>query len=384
MNLITALESSALRFGNKPAIIMGDKKLSFTELNLSANRVAHALIDMGIKKGDRVAMIQGSNPEFAIAFFGILKAGGIAVPLDSRYVAEELEVLFKDCHPRVLFIEDPLLSSLLSTFNRFTSLEQTIVFEPVEQSGFTTWNNIMMGMPATSPGITVTPEDISIISYTGGPTFNPHGVMLSHGAVCEEAIDSADALMQTANDILIQFALPNYHQYGLTAVLLSSIICGNTVVSVPGTGRSIHTFMETIEREKGTMYLGVPYIYALMINVARREGIKNDLSSLRLCASAGAPLEPVIIRLFRQYFNMPIIDMYGLTESVCQVTVMPLDGSGPIGSSGKAMSRWQLQIFDENDNRIPPGIIGEIVLRGPFMTGYYNQPEDTARALRHG
>jgi long-chain acyl-CoA synthetase len=183
---------------------------------------------------------------------------------------------------------------------------------------------------------------------------------------------------------VMQFALPMYHQFGLTAVLLASIHKGNTIVVVPGTGRSITSFMEAVEREKGTIYMGVPYIYSLMINVARREGIKNDLSSLRLCISGGAPLEAAVIRLFRQYYGFNIIDVYGQTETVCHITMMPMDGSGGEGASGKALPCWEIKIFDENDRELPPGREGEIVTRGPVMTGFYNKPEATARIMRNG
>ena len=167
------------------------------------------------------------------------------------------------------------------------------------------------------------PEDIAIISYTGGPTQKPHGVALSHNAVYIEARTTAEVLRQTEKDVVIEFALPMYHQFGLTAVLMASIYKGGTVVVVPGTGRSVQSFLETVEREKGTIYMGVPYIYALMVNVARRDGVKHDLSSLRGCFSGGAPLEPIIIDLFKKYYGFNILDVYGQTETICQITVCP-------------------------------------------------------------
>jgi long-chain acyl-CoA synthetase len=175
-----------------------------------------------------------------------------------------------------------------------------------------------------------------------------------------------------------------YHQFGLTSVMLASVERGSTVVVVPGTGRSIGSFLEAVEREKGTIYMGVPYIYALMINVARREGIKNDLGSLRLCIAGGAPLEPGIIDQFRQYYGFPILDIWGQTESISHVTVQPIDGSGKPGATGKPMPCWELKIFDDNDNELPPNRDGEIVLSGPYMAGFYNQPEATAETLRNG
>ena len=246
------------------------------------------------------------------------------------------------------------------------------------------YEKLIAGGPAPRPETPIDPGDIAIISYTGGPTLRPHGVALSHRAVSTEAVNSALVFRQTEKDVMLQFALPLYHQFGLTAVLLASVYKGSTIVMVPGTGRSIDSFMQAVERERGTIYMAVPYIYSLMINVARREGIKYDLSSLRLYISGGAPLEPIVIEAFQQCFGRKIIDIYGQTESVSQITVSPIDGSGPTGSSGKPMPCWTIKIFDEDDNELPPDTEGEIVARGPVMTGFYNKPEATARALRNG
>ncbi len=384
MNLKSILENTAGLSGDKTAILMGERWVSFARLNEDSNRVAHALIDMGVKKGDRVAMLQASNPEFVSIFFGIIKTGGIAVPLDSRYVADELINLFNDCRPKVLVVEDPPLEGLLPALPRFKSIEHIITFDTAYQGRFTDYQRILPESPSSGVDVPIDPEDIAIISYTGGPTRNPHGVALSHRSVLTEAANSADVFQQTNKDVMIQFALPMYHQFGLTAILIGSIYKGNKVVVVPGTGRSIDSFMETVAREKGTIYMGVPYIYSLMINVARREGIRHDLSSLRLCISGGAPLEPIVVKLFKQYYGTNIIDVYGQTETVCHITCSPLDGTGKTGSSGKPLPCWEIKIFDENDNELPPGQEGEIVARGPTMSGFYNRPQATAEVMRNG
>jgi long-chain acyl-CoA synthetase len=384
MNLKSMLENTAARFADKTAIIMGERHVSFARLDEDSNRIAHALLKMGVKKGDRVATIQGSNPEFVAIFFGIIKAGGIAVPLDSRYVADELACLFNDCRPGVLFIENPPLESLLPALPRFDSIRHIITVNTEYDEQFNNYRNIITNNPPSGVDVAISPEDIAIISYTGGPTLKPHGVALSHRSVYIETINSAEVFQQTEKDVMMQFALPMYHQFGLTAVMLASIYQGNTMVAVPGTGRSIHSFMEAIERERGTIYMGVPYIYSLMINVARREGIKYDLSSLRLCVSSGAPLEPVVIEQFKRYYGFNIIEIYGQTEAVCHITAMPIDGTGKIGSSGKPMPCWEMKIFDEHDNELPAGQEGEIVVRGPVMAGFYHKPEATARIMKNG
>jgi long-chain acyl-CoA synthetase len=135
MDLPAILKDSAARLADKTAIIMGERKVSFADLEKDSNRVAHALLKMGVKNGDRVAMMQASNPEFAAVFFGIIKAGAIAVPLDSRYVAGELSSLFNDCTPKVFFIEGPCLEPLLPALPGFTSIEHIIAvnYQPDER-----------------------------------------------------------------------------------------------------------------------------------------------------------------------------------------------------------------------------------------------------------
>jgi long-chain acyl-CoA synthetase len=384
MNLIQLLDNAAKRFGHRTAIQMGERRVSYHELEETSNKVANALIKLGINKGDRIVTMQSSNPEFVTVFFGILKVGAIAVPLDSRYVADELDCLFRDCQPKILVADNPPLASLVPALPRFDSIQHVITIDPELDGRFISYNQIIYENPSEAVGVLVEPDDPATISYTGGPTQNPHGVVLSHRSIVTEAVTSGDVLNQTEEDILIGFALPMYHQFGLVSVLLGSIAKGSKLVVVPGTGRSIHSFMEAVAREKGTIYMGVPYIYALMINVARKEGFKYDLSSLRVCLSGGAPLAPEIIHLFKQYFNLNLLDIWGQTETVSHATVSPIDGTGPIGASGRTMPCWELKIFDDNDNELPPNQEGEIVMRGPVMTSFYNKPEATARILRHG
>jgi long-chain acyl-CoA synthetase len=329
-------------------------------------------------------MMQSSNPEFVTVFFGIMKAGAIAVPLDSRYVADELEILFNDCTPRVCVIEDSVLTPLLPELDRFKAVKNIIAVYAQPDKRYTTYQEIIDKYPTTNVATDMKPEDAAVISYTGGPTMKPHGVVLSHQAIYTECVNSAIGFEQTEKDVMMLFALPMYHQFGLTAGLLTSLNTGSTIVVVPGTGRSIDSFMEAIEREKGTLYMGVPYIYSLMINVARRAGIKHDLSSLRLLASGGAPLETVVIEQFKKVFGMEIHDIYGQTESICHVCLNPVHGPLKIGSSGTALPCWEMKIFDDNDNPVPAGTEGEIVLKGPVMSGFWNHPEATAITLRNG
>src|SRR4030042_897915 len=154
-NLKSMLTGAARRYGDRTAIVMGDRRVSFTELEADSNRVANALIKMGVKKGDRVAMIQASNPEFVNVFFGIRKAGGIAVPLDARYVPDELVSLFNDCRPRVLVVEEPPLESLLSSFSRFDSIEHIITVNSEIDRRFASYRQILAENPSDNVDVPI-------------------------------------------------------------------------------------------------------------------------------------------------------------------------------------------------------------------------------------
>ena len=337
---------------------------------------------MGVEKGDRVALLLPNCPEFVIIYFGIAKMGGIVCPLNTRYKVDELASLFNDSQPKVLVAESHSLELLISALPRFRYLEHIIDLDDKYPGQFISYHQIMLTSSARRVEVALEPENTALIVYTSSPTVNPRGVVLSHRSLVAEAAISANGFQQTDKDRVILFALPMHHAMGLVGILLTAIYTGGTVIVVPGL--SIKGVMETIERERGTIFMGVPYIYALMISMAEKEGIESDLSSLRLCGSAGAPLPPGVIRRFKQHFGMDIIDFWGLTEAACHCTCPPVDGSGKFGSVGKALPGWELKIVDDNGKALPTNQPGEIIVRGPIMKGYYNNPQATAEVVKDG
>jgi len=384
MNLKLMLEEAVRQYGRKTAITLGKQSLSFTEVDEASNKVANALIKMGVSKGDRVAMLLPNIPEFVVIYFGVVKIGSIAVPLNIGDKVDELASLCSNSQPKLLVAGSPFLEPLVPALPRFKSIEHIIEVGSKYEGQFLGYQEIMATGSARRVEVEPEPEDIATISYTGGPTNHPRGAMLSHRSLVSEAIISGDGFQQTDEDIVMLFALPMFHMFSLASVLLASVNKGSTVVIVPGSGASISSLMETIEREKGTIFVGVPYVYALIVNVAERDGIKNDLSSLRLCASGGAPLSIDIIQRFRQYCGFNIADIWGLTEVVSQVTSPPLDGTGKFGSVGKALPGWEVKIVDDNGKELSPNQPGEIIIRGPIMKGYYNNPQDTVKTIKNG
>ena len=384
MNLKLMLAETVRRYGEKTAIVLGDRRLSYAGLDDASNKIANALIKIGVNKGDRVAMLLPNSLEFVIIYFGIVKAGGIAVPLDTRYKVDELASLFDDCQPKVLLADSPFLKPLVPALSGFKYLKHAIDLYSGYEGQVLNYREIMATAASNEVEVALNPEDIAHIAYTSGPALHPRGVMASHQNLLLEAAMTGDGFQQSDKDVVMLFALPLHHAFALVMVMLASIYQGSTVIIVPGTGLSISSFMEAIERERGTMFLGVPYIFALAVKVAKREGVKSDLSSLRLCGSGGAPLSINVVKQFKRYYGFTLIDFWGLTEAMAIVTCPPVDGMGKLGSVGKALPGWEVKVVDDSGNELLPNQAGEIIVSGPIMDGYYHNPQATAEVIKNG
>lgn len=384
MNLKSMLESIADEYGDKTAIVSGEQRITYSGLDKESNRIAHALSGLGIVKGDRVAMLLPNSPEFVTIYFGIAKLGAIVVPLDQQYRVMEIESLFNDCRPKALFLEKASLEQIQPHLEKLDSIEQLILMDGEDTGTHPTYASLLSGGSAARPDTDPEDDDVVQISYTSGSSLRPKGVMLTHGRMVEESHITADGYGITDADTMMLYALPMHHVYGLVSGMFSTLCKGGTVVIVPGTGLSIGLFMATVEKEKATVFIGVPYIYALAIDMAVKEGIKHDLSSLRLCASCGAPLPVETIHSFKQHYGFDILNCLGLTETTSHYSCQPLDGSGHPESVGNVLPGFEAKIVDAEGRELPAGESGEILIRGPIMKGYYNNEAATRKAVNDG
>jgi len=382
MNLKLMLDEAVKRYGKKTAVAMGDSRLSYTRLDEASNKIANALIGMGVGRGDRVAMLLSNSLEFVNTYFGVVKIGGIAVPLDTKYKPAELASLFDDSQPRVLVAESPLLKPIAQSLPDFKSIAHVIEVDSEGEGQFISYEQIMAAGSAEPVAVEVAPGDIAHIAYTSGPSFNPRGVMMSHQALVREAAISGGGFGQTDKDIAVLFALPMHHAFGLVVILMTAITTGSTVVIVPGL--SIGNLMEVIEKEKATIFMAVPFVHTLIVNSIEAEGVKHDLSSIRLWGTAGAAMPANISQKIGQYLGFTAVDFWGMTESAAHVTCQSPDGGGKPGSVGRPLAGWELKVVGDDNRELPANQPGEIIVRGPIMNGYYNNPRATAGVIKRG
>ena len=382
MNPKQMLEQAAKRYAGKTVIVTGERKLSFTELDEASNKVANALVGLGVGKDDRVALLLANSPEFVAVYFGVVKIGAIAVLLDPKYKLTELVSLCDDSKPRVLVTESPCLEQLAPVMDRFKSVERVIGLNYKNKGDFLAYDEIMADSSSAAIATEPAPEDIAHIAYTSGPSFHPRGVAMSHQALGREAAISGEGFEQTDKDIIVLFALPMHHAFGLVVIMMTAITKGSTVVILPGL--SVDNLFETIEKEKATMFMGVPFVHGLIVNAVEAGGIKHDISSLRIWGTAGAAMPSNIAKKVKEYIGLTPVNFWGMTESAAHVSCTALDGSGPANSVGKALPGWELRIVDDEGKELPTGETGEITVRGPVMNEYYNNPQATTQVLKDG
>jgi long-chain acyl-CoA synthetase len=381
LNLKTFIAAGASEYGEKTAVASGDSRLSYAALDQASNRVANALIGLGIHHGDRVAFLLANSPEFLIAFFGVVKIGAIAVPLDPKYKMTEIRALFSDCTPKLLFTESPCVESITPHLSEFPYLEH-VVDMAVGREGFHLFKELLESNAATPPSFNPAPDDLAVIAYTSGASLDPRGIMLTHQSICTEAEISGEGFAQTDKDVVPVFALPLHHAAGLTIVGLTSLYRGSTLIMIPG--MSMSGLLQAIETEGITLFIGVPFIFSMLIRHVEEEGIKNDLSSLRLCAAGGSALPVAVSLRFKELFGRHIAQFWGLTEISAHITVQAVDGSGIPGSIGKPLRGCEVEVVDDSGRLLPRNSTGELICRGPLMVGYYNKPEATAEVLKNG
>lgn len=409
------LESSARRFPDAPAIAWLGRNLSYARLLKEVERASAVLTSLGVRKGDRVALVMPNCPQYVIAYYACGRIGAVVVGNNPLYTKKELRFQLTDCGAKVVVVLDLLYADFAPVFAelgldhvvvarlndyltfpkkqlapllRFRKLqrEQGKPWPPVPSDApVRWWHRVMRTASPIPPVATVDPvrEPAGFI-YTGGTTGVSKGAMLSHRNLVANAMQAAAYVGLVDGEERLLCALPFFHSFGMLAMNVG-ITKAAKLALVPN-ARDLPMVLETIAAEKPTFFPGVPRMFAA-INESPLAA-KYDLRSIRACVSGGAPLPQAVARRFAEITGgARLVEGYGLTEATPVTHANPFDGRARPGSIGLPLPDTDCKIVDLDDPEkvVGPGERGELAVRGPqVMLGYWNRPEETARTIING
>jgi long-chain acyl-CoA synthetase len=381
------LETSSMRFPNKIAVVFNNARVSYSTINAAANRIANSLHTAGVVSGDRVALIIENSVEYIVSYYGILKAGGVAVPLATQIKSEPLNNLLNILGAKAVIAAQKVEETLKMALSGNESVQFTVISKPEIEA--TAWPCDFYDLhewtengAAGNPGYSIDEGDLASIIYTSGSTGTPKGVMLSHKNIVENTLSIIEYLNLTDNDIQMT-VLPFFYVMG-KSLLNTHIAVGGTVV-INNKFAFAAAVLNQIVEEKVTGFSGVPSTYAYLLNRSPLAAYREKLGSLRYCSQAGGHMPLPVKKELRKTLpeHTRIVIMYGATEASARLTYLdPARFEDKMGSIGKAISRVTVRILDETGNEQSPNQVGELVASGPnIMQGYWKDPEATAKVL---
>jgi long-chain acyl-CoA synthetase len=384
LNLAVMLEQSTRRDPGKLAVIFDDHRLRYAELNGAANKLANGLAALGVQHGDKVAVMLPNTPHFPISYYGILKTGAAVVPLNVLFKQGEVQYHLEDSDSKALIVWEGFLGEAAAGFHKAQTCHNLIVVQAPGSTaelpeGALSFNQIMAANAPTFDTVQTQPSDTAVILYTSGTTGRPKGAELSHFNMFFNAMTGVDKLLYVKPDEIGLAVLPLFHSFGQTCVMNALVYTGATMTMLPRF-EPIKA-MEIIQRDKVTYFAGVPTMYFYLLN--HPEASKYDLSTLRLCVSGGSAMPVEVMHAFNKKFNVNILEGYGLSETAPVASFNHFERPTKPGSIGTPIWGVEMRAVDPEGKTVPPGEMGEIVIRGHnVMKGYYKRPEATAEAIR--
>ena len=380
MNLNKILRDNIEKFGTYPVLIFEDKEYTNTYIDEKSSQLAHSLMELGVKKGDRVLITMPNSPEVVIGFNGIIKCGAIVVPVMPLLQAQEINYIVKDCQPKVLLTTELLFSKCQQAVKGLDSPPQVFVLDNPESS-----HSILTRMDnasKTAPEAAIDEHDEAALLYTAGTTGNPKGVMLTHKNLFSNAKAAAETakILQLRQGRVALGVLPFSHAFGFTMMNVT-LILGDKNVLLPQFD-PVKVF-EAIEKYKVTHSAMVPAMLHQLYH--HPDADKYDTSSFFAVTSGSAALPQQLARNFQRKFSCVILEGYGLSEAAPIVTATDPTKKIKPGSVGLPLPGIKIAVVDENGNHLPPNEVGELIVSGPnVLKGYYGKPEETKKALKDG
>jgi long-chain acyl-CoA synthetase len=413
------LDEATRRYGTNIAVEYYGTRMSYLQLSSLVDRFARALVQLGVKRGDKISLCLPNVPQFPIAFYGALKAGAVVVPTNPLYTPPELEHQLNDSGATVIVMLDQFYATLAAVRER-TPIQHVVLadvadyFPPLLAVAYHVRESLqergkpkmdmralradphvhqfksLVSQSARRQGIEVfalpepaKPDDLAVLQYTGGTTGVAKGAMLSHRNLLANAIQAWAWNEQPAGSKHTSLCIaPFFHVYGLTVGMNMTVFNGSTLVLLPRF--TVKDTIKAIEKYKPDLFPGVPTLYLALAREVEQH--KHDLSSVKVCISGSAPLPLEVQQRFEKVSGGKVVEGYGLTEASPVTHCNPVFGERRIGTIGLPMSSTDSAIIDpETSQFLPPGEQGEIVVRGPqVMQGYWQRPDETAKVLRDG
>lgn len=410
--LVTLLQSAARRFPKNSALIFKGQQITYRNLQYEANRFANALRSLGIQKGERVILALPNVPQLVIGFYGTLQAGAVAVFARPGAKPEDLVQVIRDSGGRVLVTltqYDELIQQIRSQYGPGSGADlQHIIFTHIADylsrsqkvqlrlspaqykrhlldipldPAIHVFSELMRKQSRETPEVELSPSDLAVISYTGGTTANPKGVMLSHRNLVANTLQTRHWLPEAVEGVeVVLGVVPIVHSYGLTGCLNVAIALGGTILLEPEF--KLNDILAGIQRYQPTIFPGVPQYFA---EIMRTPGVrKYGVAAIRTSISGSEPLPLEVLESYEKLTQGRLTEGYGLTEASPITHINPLNGLQKPGSIGLPLPSTEARLVDLRTGKRPAtaGQIGELAIRGPqVMLGYWQDPKATARVL---
>ncbi|MFE8699646.1 class I adenylate-forming enzyme family protein [Cytobacillus sp. FJAT-54145] len=381
MNLFDGLERNARNNPNKTALIFNETSYTYELFNEEANRVAHGLLSYGIKKGDKVAIMMKNSDQFAFVFYGILKAGAVAVPINFRLTAHEVNYILNDSDSLIIFADEDLSETVKKAAEGNDKLLLQVISGTTKQpnqlllSQFRSFNTV-------NPDVGVVEEDDCEILYTSGTTGLPKGVVFDHHRILHVGFGMIMTMKIAQDDHLLHIA-PLFHSAQLNLFLVTGTFLGCQQV-IRQDFHPVQT-LKDIDQYKISLFFGVPTMYNFLLQVPNRE--QYDLTSIKRCGYGAAPMPVSLLQKSMDLFGTDqFFNMCGLTEGgPGGVFLMPDEHKMKLGASGRASHLTDARVVDENGEDVRPGQVGEFIIKTEsLMKEYYKKPEETRKTLKNG
>ncbi|MEV5640257.1 long-chain fatty acid--CoA ligase [Streptomyces flaveolus] len=391
LNLAVLLEHTARELPDRDAVVLGDTRLSYAQVDAEANRVAAALAARGVGPGDRVALSCPNLPCFPIAYYGILKAGATVVPLNVLLTEREIAYHLQDSGAKAYLCFEgtaqlPMAKAGLAAYESTPTCELFVLLTAApsgeaQPTGAPTLEDFTRGLPATFDTVQTRESDTAVVLYTSGTTGRPKGAELTHSNMVQNAL-LANRLFGTAPHDVHLLALPLFHSFGQTVQLNAGFATGATMVLMPRFDAA--SALELLQREHVTFFAGVPTMYWALLTFADtdRFDLAGIAANLRISVSGGSALPVEVLKAFEERFGVPILEGYGLSETSPVATFNRVDRPRKPGSIGLPVWGVEVRVTRRDGTEADVDEPGEIHIRGHnVMKGYLDRPEATAEVI---